>query len=100
MQKNFEVLAEAVVTAARTYVAKALDKVQQRLKAVEEKLAKIPETGIPGPGGRDGVDGKDGAPGRDGVDGKDGAPGPAGDLPAPTSSVFAAPPPPATTTAN
>ena len=57
-------LAKAVKDGNKNVIFVGLDK---------EKLAA--DDRFKGPKGKDGVDGRDGAPGRDGIDGKDGAPG-------------------------
>jgi len=70
----------AALTAAQASVVVPAvpEDVLRRIAALEQLSA------LPGPPGRDGLNGKDGArgldgaPGRDGIDGKDGAPGPAG----------------------
>lgn len=79
----------SILRACARFIAKRLDPLELRLKAVEERGAVIHKglDGIHGRDGRDGKDGERGPPGekgadglngkdgRDGIDGKDGAPG-------------------------
>lgn len=70
-QSDIALLMKGMAPVIGELISKSVQPLVERVAELEQTIADIP---VP-KDGRDGVDGKDGAPGKDGVDGKDGAPG-------------------------